>query len=143
MLGISCSIGHIMCQPQLQYMWQSNINLKQKERKKSLLRKCMHPANIGEMSEAEAASNELIPDRVPAIDTAFCMANINEARFLLNNVLNVLIFLMQAGTSASFMGLIACVYCVLLISLFQRDCETVNFNNLLLPRHYDNLPTST
>lgn len=50
---------------------------------------------------------------------------------------------MQAGTFALFMGLISCVHCVLLISLFQRDYETVNFNNLLLPRHYDDLPTST
>lgn len=102
--------------------------------------KCRHPSSFGEMSEAEAASSE---QTVPAIDTAFCMANINEEGFLLNNVLKVLIFLMQAGTSALFMGLIACVHCVLLISLFQRDCETVNFNNLLLPSHYDDLPTST
>lgn len=50
---------------------------------------------------------------------------------------------MQAGTFALFMGLISCVHCVLLISLFQRDYETVNFNNLLLPRHYDDLPTRT
>lgn len=95
------------------------------------------------MSEAEAASSGLIPDRVPATDTAFCMANISEEGFLLNNVLRVLIFLMQAGTSALFMALIACVHCVLLISLFQRGCEIVNFNNLLLPRHYDDLLTST
>lgn len=102
--------------------------------------KCMHPPSFGEMSEAEAASSE---QRAPAIDTALCMANINKEGFLLNNVLKVLIFLMQAGTSALFMGLIACVHCVLLISLFQRECETVNFNNFLLPRHYDDLPTST
>lgn len=103
----------------------------------------MRPSRFGEMSEAEAASSELIPDRVPAIDPAFCMMNINEEGFLLNNVLEVLVFLMQAETSALFMGLISCVHCVLLISLFQRDCEAVNFNNLLLPGLYDDLPTST
>lgn len=83
----------------------------------------MHPPSFGEMSEAKAASSEVTPNRVPAIDTAFYTVNINEERFLLNNVLKVLIFLKQAGTSALFMGLIACVHYVLLISLFQRDCK--------------------
>lgn len=114
-----------------------------KREKKSSHLKYMHPPSFGEMSEAKAASSEVTPNRVPAIDTAFYTVNINEERFLLNNVLKVLIFLKQAGTSALFMGLIACVHYVLLISLFQRDCETANFNNLLLPRHCDNLPTST
>ena len=38
----------------------------------------MHPPNLHEMSEAEAASSELIPDRVPAIDTGFYTANFAE-----------------------------------------------------------------
>lgn len=100
---------------------QPNIILIKKHKERSSLVKCMHPPSFGGISEAEAASSKLISNRVPAAGTAFSMASINEEGFWLNNVLKVLIFLMQAGTSALFMGLIACVHCVLLISLFQRD----------------------
>lgn len=47
----------------------------------------MHPPSFGEISEAEAASSELIPDKVPAIDTGFYMENISEEGLLHNNVL--------------------------------------------------------
>lgn len=38
----------------------------------------MYPPNLHKMSEAEAASSELIPDTVPATDTGLYMANFTE-----------------------------------------------------------------
>lgn len=49
----------------------------QKEKKSSTL-KYMHPPNLYEMSEEDAASSKLIPDTVPASDTDLYMANFTE-----------------------------------------------------------------
>lgn len=57
----------------------------------------MHPPSFGEISEAEAASSELIPDKIPAIDTGFYMENISEEGFLHNNVLKYSSFWCKLG----------------------------------------------
>lgn len=47
---------------------------------------------------------------------------------------------MEAGLFTLFICLFSYMGCLLLVSVFQRDCETVNFNSLFRPRHYDDLP---